>query len=123
VLSYVKKIFQHTHSKGFSKTTRAGDQGHLRWSSLKKLRDQSGLIHIIISVAANIRKIRDSNRNIYFSHEMAPFLSFLTIYSFHIILYEKNIYNKRKPFCHISVSFLQTIVILRSQLVHNLPVE
>lgn len=36
---------------------------------------------------------------------------------------KKNIYYKRNPFCHISVSFLQTIVILRSQLVHNLPVE
>ena len=54
---------------------------------------------------------------------MAPFLSFTTTSSFHIILYEKDIYNKGRPFRHISVSFLQTIVILRSQVVHNLPVE
>ena len=53
----IKKISQHAHSQGLPKTPRPGDQRHLRPCRLQKLADQRGLIHIIIIVFPDFRKI------------------------------------------------------------------
>ena len=56
VLSDIKKLREHIHAKGLSKTARPCDQCDLRCVRFQKFLDQSAFVHIVIAILPNIRK-------------------------------------------------------------------
>ena len=84
VFFHWKKAVEHAHSKRLSKTPRACDKCHFRWFFPQKFRNQSALVHIIISVFPYLLKIWDAHRNIHFCSSF-PYArrSFSILLSYH----------------------------------------
>ena len=63
VFPNVKEVSQHAHTHGLPEPAGAGNQRDLR-NILQQLRDQPGLIHIIISLFPDLGEVRDPYGNL-----------------------------------------------------------
>ena len=68
----VKKVGQHTHAHGFSEPPGAGDQSNFRCLFLQQVSNETRLVHIVIVVLPDLRKVRNPDRDLQISHARGP---------------------------------------------------
>ena len=68
----VKKVGQHAHAHGFPKPAGAGDQSNFRCLFLQQVSNETRLVHIVIVVLPDLRKVRNPDRDLQISHARGP---------------------------------------------------
>ena len=68
----VKKVGQHAHAHGFPKPAGTSDEGHFCCLLLQQVSDKSRLVHIVIVVLPDLRKVRNPDRDLQISHARGP---------------------------------------------------
>ena len=68
----VKKVGQHAHAHGFPKPAGAGDEGHFCRLFLQQVSNETRLVHIVIVVLPDLRKVRNPDRDLQISHARGP---------------------------------------------------